>query len=117
MIHSSTDDRGLVELILQLIDHLDRRLRTRTWPDFLADVDEIDLTAYRLLHIGEAGNRLSNSLRERHSEIDWRAMYRMRNILSHDYATVDPMTIWETARGELAALRLACATELDRLDE
>ena len=116
MIREWLGDQALVELIVQLIDHLDRRLSGLAWADFLGDVDEIDLSAYRLLQIGEAGNKLSEALKSRHTDFDWRAMYRMRNILTHSYASVDAMTIWETAKGELIGLSAICALEIERHD-
>ena len=117
MIRDRLGDPALVELILQLIGHLDRRLSGLVWNDFVKNVDEIDLSAYRLLHIGEAGNKLSDALRARHPEFDWRAMYRMRNILAPSYASIDAMTIWETAKEELAGLRALCTSEIEKLGD
>jgi uncharacterized protein with HEPN domain len=117
LIRGALGDPALLELIVQLIDHIDRRLAAVEWKTFVTEVDEVDLTAYRLLHIGEAGNKLSEDVRTRNPDFDWRAMYRMRNILAHSYGRMDAMIIWETAQDELAALRTVCAAELARLDQ
>jgi uncharacterized protein with HEPN domain len=104
-----------LDLIVRLIDHIQRRLSGCDWNRFLGDEDEIDLTSFRLLHIGEASHKLSHDVKVLHPEIEWPKIYRMRNILSHDYSGSDPMMIWESATERLETLRAACVTELARL--
>lgn len=52
--------------------------------------DEMRLSAlYEFIVIGEATGRISSGLREQHSEIPWKKMAGMRNILAHQYDSVD----------------------------
>jgi len=106
-------DLELLKLILLLNGHLQRRLAHKTWNDFAADVDEIDLTAYRLLHIGEATRKLSDDLKARHPHIPWPAIYAARNILSHAYFGVDAPMLWHTVQNDLGELVDICRAELD----
>lgn len=82
---NATLNRLRLDSILTMIGRLKRRLRDLSLPMFMADVDEQDLTAYRLAVIGETANKLPPELRARHSDVAWAAMYTMRNIISHDY--------------------------------
>ena len=102
----------MLELILRLVGHLQRRLTDKTWPQFLADEDEIDLTAYRVLHIGEAARKLSDDLKTRHAQIPWAAIYATRNVLSHAYLGVDAPMLWHTVKNDLGDLVDICRTEL-----
>lgn len=94
-------DRDLLELMVELIGHIERRLSKIEKEAFLADQDEIDLTAFRLLRIGEAGNKISSDVKARHAHIPWIDIYGMRNIVSHNYFGVEPGIVWLTAKTRL----------------
>ncbi len=55
--------------------------------------------------IGEATKQLSDALRERYSEVQWRSMARMRDRLIHGYFSVDYAIIWDVVRNEAAKLQ------------
>ena len=101
-----------LELILQMIGHLHRRLGPLSDRAFLADVDEIDLTAFRLAVIGETTAKLSAELKARHAAIDWLAIYAMRNIVVHDYAAVQPERLWAVFVNDIELLADVCRAEL-----
>lgn len=109
-------DRDLLELIVELIGHVQRRVLKLTAADFLADKDEIDLTAFRLLHIGEATNKLSPEIKAGYPAMPWADIYRMRNIISHDYFGVDPHIVWQTAMHGMEELLMICRAELNSLN-
>ena len=111
------DQRDLdkLELIVELAEHIERRVGNLEWSTFLADKDEADLTAFRLLHIGESAHKLSAELKRRHPELPWVPIYRMRNILSHDYAGMETLLIWETAKLHLGPLIEMCRAEIERI--
>ena len=105
-------DAARLELVLELIDHIERRLKGLTLARFAQDRDEVDLTAYRLAAIGEATNRLSAALRQRHPHIPWDAIYGMRNIIAHEYGAVIPERVWNVIGEPLDALATVCRQEL-----
>ena len=47
--------------------------------------------------IGEATKRLSEDFKAEHSQIPWRSMAGMRDILIHAYNHVDLSEVWNTA--------------------
>lgn len=104
-----------LELILQLIDAIERRLTGLAQATFEVDQDEIDLTAFRLAHIGEAAHKLSEPIKNLHPQIDWRSIYGMRNVIAHNYGAILPSLLWNVVQHDLETLRSACRTELDRL--
>lgn len=110
-------DIDRLELIVELIDHIRRRLTDITEDAFLGSQDEIDLTSFRLLHIGEAAHKLSADIKARHPALPWAAIYLMRNVISHDYPAIIPWRIWDTASSKLDELRAMCRAELDKLPE
>lgn len=112
MADADPRDAARLELILELIDHIERRLKGMTLARFAQDRDEVDLTAYRLAAIGETTNRLSGGLKRRHSNIPWDAIYGMRNIIAHEYGAVIPERVWNVIGEPLDALATVCRLEL-----
>jgi uncharacterized protein with HEPN domain len=104
-----------LELILKLIEAIDRRIALTSRASFETDQDEIDLTAFRLGHIGEAAHKLSADMQDRYPHIDWRSIYGMRNIIAHNYGAILPSLLWNVVARDLQILRSACVTELARL--
>jgi uncharacterized protein with HEPN domain len=51
--------------------------------------------------LGEAARRLSEEFRQAHSEISWREIIGLRNILSHRYDEVKQQSIWMVITSEL----------------
>jgi uncharacterized protein with HEPN domain len=47
--------------------------------------------------IGEATKRLSDELRKQYTEIPWKQMAGMRDILIHAYDSIDPDEVWNVA--------------------
>ncbi|MBC6422314.1 MAG: DUF86 domain-containing protein [Hormoscilla sp. SP5CHS1] len=56
---------------------------------FLEDEKTQSAIVYQLLIVGEAVKRLSQDLRNQHSEIPWSDIAGMRDKLIHDYDNVD----------------------------
>lgn len=56
--------------------------------------------------IGEATKRLSNQLRDSYSEIPWRQIAGLRDILIHDYLKVDLEEVWSVVENDLPQLKL-----------
>ena len=60
----------------------------------------------RNLHIlAESSQRLSDSVKTLHPDIDWRGISALRNILVHDYFAVKLDRVWEVVERELPQLR------------
>jgi uncharacterized protein with HEPN domain len=88
---------------------------------FTADVTFAEFEQDRMRHlavvqqievIGEASKQVSASLKELHSEIDWRDIARSRDRLIHGYDTVILEIVWQICREELPKLILQLNTLL-----
>jgi uncharacterized protein with HEPN domain len=112
---SSDRDASHLEIILQMIADLDRRLASKSLEAFSDDVDERDLTAFRLSVIGENANKLSDPLKGRYPGLPWREMYAFRNLVSHDYGVIASRFVW-AATHELEPIKAMCLAELARIN-
>jgi uncharacterized protein with HEPN domain len=104
-----------LRLIIRLVNDIERRLENLDFDRFSADIDELDLTSFRLGVIGETTKKLTADIKNRHPELVWSAIYGMRNVIFHDYYAVDPQLVWSTATNSLKALAAVCEQELRRL--
>ena len=86
-----------IEAILARLNHSEEK--------FLKDKGLSAGAVFYIAQIGELAAHFSEDFKEEHSEIPWREIKGMRNILIHEYHTASPKTIWETATEDIPALR------------
>ena len=55
--------------------------------------------------IGEAANMLTKEFRESHTEVDWRPIVNMRNVLVHDYIHISKEMLWVTLTQDVPQLK------------
>jgi uncharacterized protein with HEPN domain len=79
------------------------------------DEDELAQTAIiRWIEIiGEAVRGLSNDVRQAHSEVPWRQMVAMRNILVHGYFDIDTDLVWSVVKNDLPKLEAQIRSVVD----
>ena len=76
-----------------------------SFEDFKQDVKTIDAVLRNLEIIGEASKHIPKSIRERYTNIDWKAIIGMRNIIAHEYFGVRLEIIWKTIEERLPELK------------
>jgi uncharacterized protein with HEPN domain len=101
---SFKDWRVRIEDILEAISRIERYTSGLSASQFVADDRTVDAVVRNLEIVGEAARRLPSPVIEGHPEIPWSRMAEMRNILVHEYHSVDPGIIWNTVRHDLPPL-------------
>ncbi len=64
----------------------------------------------------ESVRRIDAVYKDAHSEIDWRAIAGMRNVLVHDYFDVDFEAVWDVVVRDLPPLEFAMRAMLAGLE-
>ncbi|TAN64286.1 MAG: DUF86 domain-containing protein [Magnetospirillum sp.] len=98
------DWRVRIEDILEAIERIRRYTTGMSEDQFVADDRSVDAVIRNLEIVGEAAKRVPPAITERHPEIPWNRMTEMRNILVHEYHSVDPSIIFASARHDLPPL-------------
>lgn len=75
-----------------------------TFEQFVSDHRTIDAVIRNLITIGEAATHLPEDFIELHSDLPWREMRDMRNLVVHEYFGVDNLVVWETLKKNLPPL-------------
>ena len=83
---------------------------------FFRDTMVQDAVLRRLETLADAGHRLTDALKARHPEVQWRASYGFRNIVAHDYLRVRLAEAWDILQNDLPALRAVVAEEISRAE-
>jgi uncharacterized protein with HEPN domain len=87
------------------IAKIDRYLAGVDYETFTGNDMMIDAVVRELEIIGEAARNLSAPFIEKHADIPWSRIRRMRNILIHEYFGVSLKVVWDTARSNLPQLK------------
>ena len=89
--------------------------------EFLFNVDEetfvdneliVAAVAQKFIIIGEAGKLLREHLSDQYPEVAWNQAIGMRNLVVHNYFSVDRHIVYQTAKHDLPVLREQMQTVL-----
>jgi uncharacterized protein with HEPN domain len=113
----SRSDPERLRDILECIEAIDRAEVTVARYPGDPDVAKIALDAVqgRVFTIGEAVKGLSLGLRQRHADVPWSDMARMRDLIGHHYYKLDPQIVRATIGAPVERLRAACKAILAEL--
>ena len=67
------------------------------------------MLAFFVQQIGETAGKLSDEFKEKHSDIEWRAIIGFRNRIVHAYGKVMPDILWDTVENDIPELKDYCA--------
>lgn len=97
-------DRGRLEDILKSIAYVRQYTEGVDYEQFISDTMRYYAIMKNVEIIGEAANMLTRNFRESHSELPWRQIVRMRNVLVHGYANISDIQLWQTATEDLPSM-------------
>jgi len=98
------------------LDYLDHILECPEWIQrftdegreaFFRDRKTQSAVLRELQTLAESTQRLSNSMKNRHSEIPWSNIAGFRNVLVHDYLGINLERVWEIMERDLPPLQAA----------
>ena len=96
-------DALFVEEMIEAAERAHALVDGRGVDELASDRDRLDALHWNLTVLGEAANRLSDGLRTRFPEVEWRRPADLRNRIVHGYWSVDVAVLHRTASAQLPA--------------
>ena len=106
------DDKLYLIHISECIERIEQYLPDRSKQTFLSSSLLQDAILRNLQTMAESTQHLSDSLKAKHPEINWRKITGFRNLLVHDYLGVDAERVWKIIEIELPTLKQTITTML-----
>lgn len=100
------ENRVYLEHIAQNIAHV-QRLASEGKQSFLEDSDRQAAILFYLHTMAESAGRLSDELKAKQSHVGWNQIKGFRNIIVHDYLSVDLDRVWNIIENNLPELFIA----------
>ena len=97
-------DIDRLQHIKERINNVMNFLEGKTFEEMKSNIMCFHAVVHNIMIIGEAANLLTGDFRDQHSEVPWRDIIGMRNVLVHGYYTTSPLFIWETYTNDLPVL-------------
>ena len=102
---SKRDPEILFDDITEAIERINDYIGDYSRDDFKNDQKTIDAVVRNVEIIGEAASNIPESIRNRYSEIPWKKIVGVRNIVIHKYFGVDTDTLWIIIKEQLPDLK------------
>jgi uncharacterized protein with HEPN domain len=100
------DDRAYLEYILECIVNVEE-LSAQGRDAFLAAKHDKAAVLYYMHTLAEAAQRLSDSAKAAHPEIDWPNIAGFRNRIVHGYLETNMRLVWQIIVSDLPVLKAA----------
>lgn len=87
--------------ILESMERIEKYIQGVDYETFQSNQMLTDAVIRNLEVIGEAARNVSDEIRKKYTEIPWRNMIGLRNILIHHYFGIDESIVWEVIKTNL----------------
>ena len=99
------DDKVYLISILEAIESIQEYTKGGK-EEFIKTKIIIDAVIRNLEIIGEASKKISHDIKKEYSEMPWRQMAGLRDVLIHDYLGVDKERVWNVIENELSYIAM-----------
>ena len=106
-MRSKISDKARLGHIIDAIELIEKAMTDKTKVDYDADFI-LQAALQRFVQIiGEAAYKLSEELKMKNVDVDWKAIAGIRHIMVHEYFGIDMERIWEVIEYDVPKLKLS----------
>lgn len=103
--------------ILSSFEKIEKYTEKITYKEFISDDKTVDAVLRNLEIIGEASRNIPEEVKKKFSEIPWKRMIGLRNVISHIYFKVDLEVIWQIITKNVPETKEMIIKLLDKYNE
>ena len=101
------------DILRHIIEHIENILNAQKrfgndHDTFASDRDYFNSACMSLLQIGELANHLTAEFKSVHTDIPWKNITGLRNVVVHGYGQLDTETVWATVTEDIPELYQKC---------
>lgn len=111
---SELSDKVRLQHVYEAIGEIESYVSGLSLDDFVADSKTRFATIKQLEIIGEAVGHLDAKLLDEFNEVDWRGVKAFRNVMIHEYFSVNLETVWNTVLQDLPPLKTTIAKMMSK---
>lgn len=93
--------------MLLAIEKIEEYTKDVLFEQFVSDSMRMHATVYNIQIIGEAAYMLTKEFKEKHNEVQWSLIEKMRHVLVHDYYRIVPEAVWDVVTSDIPTLKPA----------
>lgn len=107
------------EISLYLEDITNSIKKIQTYTDAISkdqlftDDRTYDAVVFNLQIIGEASKNIPENIRDRYSQVEWKKIIGLRNIIAHAYFSLEDDILWDILQTKLAPLK-TCVEQIQQ---
>lgn len=102
---NSLGDKARLQHIYEAILEIESYINNVSFEDFQSNSMMQFASVKQLEIIGEAANHLTDRIKNLFSEIPWREIIGLRNILTHEYFGIDNKIVWDIIKNDLVSFK------------
>ncbi len=98
-------DKLRIQDMLDAVESIEEFVHDLRFEQFDEDLLRKSAVMAQLTIIGESAKNISQELKDKYANIEWRQISAMRNVLVHEYFGVEWQIVWDTIQEDLPVLK------------
>ena len=98
------DYKLYLEDIMEAITKIRKYVNKKSFGQFSKDEKTIDAVIRNFEIMGEAVKQLPNKVKDKYSDVEWKAIIDFRNVIIHEYFGIDLEIMWDVIKTKLEPL-------------
>jgi Uncharacterized conserved protein len=102
-----------LEDILSCIDKIEKYSSNQSSEEFFRNDMAVDAVIRNFEVIGEAVKQVPKEIKEKYADVEWKLAAGFRDILIHNYFSINKEAVWDTIRNNIPSFKKGIAHALE----
>ena len=101
-------EQGLLIYITEHCKRIEEKIEGISKEEFIVNIDIQEIICFNILQIGELTKKFNRAFLKQYTDIHWKSIIGMRNIVVHGYGKINLDKVWNTATIDVKQLKSFC---------